>query len=108
MARSTGHGEIWWVDVEKRRPVVVASRDDRRGVREQTTVAYVSRTIRGIPSEVAVDESDGLSAPSVINCDVLVTVNKDFLVRRIGRLSDRRLRAFHQALRFALAIPRGE
>lgn len=108
MPRPTWHGEIWWADVEKRRPVVVASRNDPQGVRAQTTIAYVTSRIRGNRSEVRVDETDGLSGPSVINCDVLLTISKSDLHERIGRLSDQRLREFHRALRSALAIPTAE
>lgn len=105
MPRPTLHGEIWWAKLDKRRPVAIASRSDAQGVRRQATVATVTTRIRGIPSEVAVDEADGLAAPSVINCDDLATVEKERLVKRIGRLSDARLAELHRALRFALAIP---
>lgn len=105
MARPTAHGEIWWADVDKRRPVTIASRDDANAGRQRTTVATITTTIRQIPTEVPLDERDGLDAPSVINCDELVTIDKSRLVRRVGRLSAARLREFHRALAFALAIP---
>lgn len=104
MGSPTSHGDIWWADLDKRRPVVIASRDDARGVRQRTTVAAVTSTIRGIPSEVELDERDGLKARSVINCDEMVTIDKARLVRRVGRLSEQRLREFHRALGFALAL----
>jgi mRNA interferase MazF len=105
MARATLHAEIWWADIDKRRPVVIASRDDPRGARGRATVAVITRTRRDIPTEVPVDERDGLPEASVVNCDELVTVPKTELDRRIGQLTDDRLRTFHRALRFALAIP---
>jgi mRNA interferase MazF len=95
---------VWWADLDKRRPVVIASRDDVRGVRQRTTVAAVTSTIRGIPSEVELDERDGLKGRSALNCDELVTIDKSRLVRRIGRLSEARLRDFHRGLAFALAL----
>jgi mRNA interferase MazF len=104
MARGTRHGDVWWADADKRRPVAIASRDDARGARRRTTVATITATIRGIPSEVEVGEDEGLSARSVINCDEMVTIDKSRLVRRVGRLSDQRLRDFHRALGFALAL----
>lgn len=107
MARVTAHGEIWWADIDKRRPVAIASRDDARAVRQRTTVATITTTIRRIPSEVEVDEREGLDAPSVINCDELATIDKSRLVRRVGRLSGPRLGDFHSALAFALGIPSG-
>jgi len=105
MTRPTVHGEIWWADIDKRRPVVVASRDAPRGARVRTTVAVITRTRREIPTEVAVDERDGLPQASVVNCDELVTIPKSDLERRIGRLAGDRLEAFHRAMRFALGIP---
>lgn len=106
MPTPTVHGEIWWAQLDKRRAVAIASRSDARGVRRQATVATVTTRIRAIASEVTLDETDGLAAPSVINCDDLATIDKARLVKRVGRLSDARLTDLHRALRFALAIPR--
>lgn len=107
MARATSHGEIWWANVDKKRPVAIASRDDAKAARQRTTVATITTTIRGIPSEVELDERDGLKVKSAINCDELVTIDKSRLVRRVGNLSEPRLRDFHRALAFALGLPRG-
>jgi mRNA interferase MazF len=106
MARATLHAELWWADLDKRRPAVVVSRDDSRGKRQRTTVATVTTMRRGIPSEVRLDEADGLPEPSVVNCDELVTIPKALLIRRIGQLSASRVADLHQALAFALALPR--
>lgn len=108
MPRATSHGEIWWADIDKRRPVVIASRDDAHGARTRTTVAVITRRRREIATEVPVDEREGLSVPSVVNCDELVTIPKADLERRIGRLSSENLLAFHRALRFALALARAD
>ena len=104
MPRGTEHGEIWWADVDKRRPVVVVSRDDPRGARMLTTVAAVTRTARGLQSEVELDKRDGLPGPCVANCDDLNTITKSRLVRRVGRLSEVKLADLHEALRFALQL----
>lgn len=105
MAHVTRHGEIWWAEADERRPVAIVSRDDSSGARRRTTVATITTTIRGIPSEVEVGEDEGLRRTSTINCDELVTIDKSRLVRRIGRLTDPRLRELHRALTFALGIP---
>ena len=104
MPEETAHGELWRALIGKRRTVIVVSRDDLRGVRRQTTVAVITRTIRGIPSEVLLDDRDGLSEPSVVNCDVLATIEKSRLKRRIGRLSTSKLEELHEALAFALQL----
>jgi mRNA interferase MazF len=97
---------MWWARLDKRRPVVVVSRDDRVGTRQRTTVATITSTVRGIPSEVDLDESDGLDRPSAANCDELATIDKARLSDRIGQLSGQRLGELHRALSFSLALPR--
>lgn len=105
MPKPTEHGEIWWADLDKRRPVVVVSRDDPRGRRHQTTVAAITTTIRGILSEIPLDHRDGFAEACAINCDVLTTIAKSSLVRRVGRLSEGKLGDLHDALAFSLQIP---
>src|SRR2546425_3242140 len=104
MSRPTEHGEIWRGIVDKPRPVVVVSRDDARGVRSRATVAIVSRTIRGIRTEVVLDHNDGLEHVGAVNADELFTMDKSRLERRIGRLRPEKLDALHDALRFALEL----
>lgn len=102
----TEHGEIWWARLRKRRPVVIVGRDDTRGRRRRATVAQVTTTIRGIPTEVALDVDDGLPRACVASCDELATLDKTRLVERIGRLSDVRLDELDDALAFALQLER--
>jgi len=90
--------------MDKLRPVVIASRNDVNGVRSRTTVALVTTTVRGIPSEVMLDQRDGFQGACAINCDELVTIEKSRLERRRGALSTERLSEFDDALRFALQI----
>jgi mRNA interferase MazF len=104
MTRGTEHGEIWWAAADKRRPVLVVSRDDSRGARNQTTVAAITRTARGLPSEIELDEREGLPGVCVANCDDLTTITKARLIRRVGRLSQVKLIELHEALRFALQL----
>jgi len=104
MPRGTEHGEIWWAAADKRRPVLVVSRDDPRGARTQTTVATITRTARGLASEVELDQRDGLSVPCVANCDELTTMAKSRLIRRVGRLSEVKLMELSEALKFALQL----
>jgi len=104
MPRGTEHGEIWWATADKRRPVVVVSRDDPRGARTQATVASITRTARGLASEVELDERDGLPRPCVANCDDLQTISKSRLIRRVGRLSEIKLLELDEALKFALQL----
>jgi mRNA interferase MazF len=104
MPRGTEHGEIWWAAADKRRPVLIVSRDDARGARTLTTVASITRTPRGLASEVEIDQREGLPVPCVANCDDLTTIAKARLVRRVGRLSEVKLMELDDALRFALQL----
>ena len=104
MPRATEHGEIWWAAADKRRPVLVVSRDDSRGARTLTTVAAITRTARGLASEVELDQRDGLPLPCVANCDDLQTIAKARLIHRVGRLTGVKLSELDDALRFALQL----
>ena len=104
MPRGTEHGEIWWAAADKRRPVLIVSRDDTRGARTLTTVASITRTARGLASEVEIDQREGLPVPCVANCDALTTIAKARLIRRVGRLSEVKLMELDDALRFALQL----
>jgi len=104
MARPTEHAEIWETEIGERRPVVVVSRDDVAGRRDSTTVAVITRTVRGHPSEVLLDHRDGLPNVCVINCDDLHSIRKERLERRVGRLSETKIELLDDALRFALQL----
>jgi mRNA interferase MazF len=101
-------GEIYWATLPPpigRRPVLLVTRTAAIGVRTAVTVAPITRTIRGIPSEVPLGRRHGLPRRSVAGCDSLQTIPKDVLgARSIGALSGDELVALDQALRLALGI----
>lgn len=97
-------GEIWWAKLDKRRPVVLVSRDEAYVVRALVIVAPVSTTVRGFAVEVKVGRTEGLPRGGVVNCDWLVTVPKDDLLERAGSLTAARLQQLDDALRFALGL----
>lgn len=59
-----------------RRPAVLLSRDAKYRVRAAITVAPVTHTIRSIPVEVILDQSDGMPAHCVVNLDNITTLPK--------------------------------
>jgi mRNA interferase MazF len=87
-----------------RRPVLLVTRSAAIEVRSAVTVAPITRTIRGIPSEVSLSAQHGLKRDSVANCDSLQTIPKDALQRRLGSLSPDDRADLDRALRFALEI----
>jgi mRNA interferase MazF len=87
-----------------RRPVLLVTRSAAIEVRTAVTVAPITRTIRGIPSELPLGTGHGLRKDSVANCDSLQTIPMDALRRRLGSLSPDDLASLDRALRFALEI----
>lgn len=97
-------GEIWWAQVDKRRPVVLLSRNEAYALRALVIVAPVSTTVRNYAVEVSVGRREGLPRAGVINCDWLVTLPKVDLLERAGRLSGAKLEELDRALQFALGL----
>jgi mRNA interferase MazF len=98
-------GEVWWARLDKKRPVVLLSRDEAYAVRAMVIVAPATTTVRGHDVEVKVGRREGLPPESVVNCDWLVTMPKEDLIERAGTLSTSKLRQLEDALRFALGLP---
>jgi mRNA interferase MazF len=101
-------GDIIWADLgpaSGRRAVCVLTRDAAIEVLTAITCAPITRTIRGIRSEVEVGPAQGLPDQSVISCDNLITIPTSLLDSEpAGRLDlDARIRLDH-ALRYALDI----
>jgi mRNA interferase MazF len=80
------------------------SRNAAYVVRSLVTVAPITRTVRGIPTEVPLGPTDGPSQRCVVNCDSIPTIPKDLLAERIGLLRPAKLAAVNAAIRFALSI----
>jgi mRNA interferase MazF len=96
-------GEVWWVEHPDagRRPGCVLTRQAAIPVLSSVLVAPASRTVRGIPTEVALGRHDGMPDDCALSFDNLATVPKDLLTARITTLSDRKLSEACGALRAA-------
>ena len=68
----------------------------------QVTVAPITSMILGVPSEVRLDEVDGMKGPCAVNLYNLATVSKHRLGRRLAILSPKRLEEICSALSFSL------
>lgn len=100
-------GEVRWYEFQppdKRRPVLILTRDSVIAYLNEVTVAPITTTIRGIPSEMLLDEDDGLSQASAANFDHLQTVPKNKIGRLITTLSDVKLEQAASAACFALGF----
>jgi mRNA interferase MazF len=87
---------------DKQRPVLVLTRDSSIGYLSRVTVAPITSTIRGVPSEVALGPEDGMKQPCAVNLHNVVTVGKEHLGRRLCQLDARRMAEVCDALGFAL------
>jgi mRNA interferase MazF len=97
-------GEVWSADIVGlgRRPVLIMTRDVAVPLLRNIVVATITRRVRGVPTEVALDERDGLDGPSVVSFDNIRTISKDVLVARMGTLSPGRLDEVCEAFRYAV------
>jgi mRNA interferase MazF len=86
---------------DKKRPVVVLTRDSAIAYLSAVTVAPITSTIRGVPSEVVLGEEDGM-APCAVNLHNAVTISQQRLGRRVARLGLSRMSEICAALRFSL------
>ena len=84
-------GDIWWAEAEdRRRPVLVVTRDEAIPVLTRILVAPVTRTVRGIPTELPLDPGDGLPQSCAASFDDLQPIRKSFLTDRLGSIGNRR------------------
>jgi len=101
-------GEVWWANLPPptgRRPVVLLSRNRAYQIRTAVTVVAVTRTIRGIPTEVPIGPQDGMPQDCVINADDILTIPKSLLDERITTLPPEKLSTLATAVKFALDLP---
>lgn len=104
MARTVNRGDIWMYRFkapDKRRPVVVLSRQEVIPLLHTVMVAPVTSTHRGAPSEVPLGPEDGLRNASSANLDHIQTVEQARLVAFVGIVSAPRMRQICQALAIA-------
>lgn len=100
-------GEVRWYKFarpDKKRPVLVLTRDSVLEYMGEVTVAPVTSTVRDIPSEVPLSSLDGLPRDCAINCDHIQTVSKGRLGPLIATLSQQRMEEVAKAIQFALAL----
>ena len=92
---------------DKKRPVVVLTRDSAIAYLSTVTVAPITSAIRGAPSEVVLNEDDGMKAPCAVNLHHAITVPQDRLGRRVAQLSSLRMNEICAALRFSFGCDPG-
>lgn len=100
-------GEVRWYtfkEPDKRRPVLILTRNSAIPFLHTVTVAPITTTIRDIPSEVLLTREDGLSSDCALNLDNVQTVPKAGIGPLIALLTPLRMREVKLALSFALGF----
>lgn len=96
-------GEVWFADVpgDKRRPVLVLSRDPLGRLLHSVICAPITSKTRGLATEVALGKEAGLAHASVANFDNTFLLARRRLVRRLGRATPATMNAACAALAIA-------
>jgi mRNA interferase MazF len=100
-------GDVCWYTFpapNKKRPVLILTRDSAIGVLNSVTVAPITSTVRSIPTEVVLTTNDGMPDTCAANFDNLQTVPKANISAPIARLSAAKMKAAAGAIGFALGI----
>lgn len=93
-------GEVWWAEHPEagRRPYLILTRQAAIPVLTRVLAVPATKTVRGIPSEVVLDEDDGMPLRSALSFDNIVTIPKSLLTERICRLDIVKLERVCRAL----------
>ncbi|HRC86290.1 MAG TPA: type II toxin-antitoxin system PemK/MazF family toxin [Thermoanaerobaculia bacterium] len=100
-------GEVRWyrfAKPDKKRPVLLLTRDSALEFLGEVTVAPITTRIRNIPTEVVLTPADGLPRECAVNLDHLQTVSRGEVGPLIAQLAPALLREVEAALLFALGF----
>jgi mRNA interferase MazF len=100
-------GEIRWYKFkapDKKRPVLILTRDSILEYLGEVTVAPITSTVRDIPSEIFLTKQDGMTKDCAINFDHIQTVSKGKIGSLITTLSADKLERVSEAIQFALDL----
>jgi mRNA interferase MazF len=82
---------VWWAEADdKRRPVLVVTRSEAIAVLHRIVVAPITRTVRGIPTEIALGPDDGLPTACAASFDDLQPISRQLLTARLAALGPER------------------
>jgi len=91
MVTTPRQGEVWWAEAEdKRRPVLIITRSEAIAVLTSIVVAPVTRTIRGIATEIPLGPGDGLPSVCVASFDNVQPIHRSLLTVRVGSATPER------------------
>jgi mRNA interferase MazF len=91
-------GEIWWATADKRRPVLIVTRSPAVPVLRSIVVAPITRSVRHLPTEIALDRRNGLRDECCASFDNLQPMPRELLTKRVGTLGPEQLGDICRAL----------
>lgn len=96
-------GDVWWYEEPgtSRRPYCIVTRSEAIEALNRILAVPATTTIRGIPTEVPLDESDGMPRECVLTLDNLTLIRPALCVGQITTLDDATMEQVCQALGFA-------
>jgi len=98
---------VYWfrfASPDKRRPVVILTRSGLVSHLGTVTVAAITSTRRGVPSEVALGPEEGMPKLCAANLHNVFTLSKDLLGPYLATLPDEVMSRIDGALIFALGV----
>lgn len=102
-------GEVRWYTFrapDKRRPVLILTRNAAIGFLTNLTIAPITTTVRQIPTEVVLTpRQDGVLALCAVNLDNIQTIPKEQIGPLLTTLSPLRMEEVERAIAFALGLP---
>lgn len=109
--RDIRFGEVWWVEFDERRPVVLVAEPDALAVRAMRVVEPAGVDVSGVAAEMEIGPAEGLPftgvlrvalpRPGLVPCTWEITLRRDDLIERAGELSADKLRGLRELLRLA-------
>jgi len=89
---------------DKKRPVVILTRNSALEFLGEVTVAPITTTLRDIPTEVPLTRADGVPRDCAINLDHVQTVSRGRIGPLITTLNSEKMSRLRTALLFALGF----
>lgn len=93
-------GEVWWYERpdHEARPYLILTRDQAIPVLNRILAVPATTAIRGIPTEVPLDRSDGMPEACCLTLDNVAGIRPSLCTERITRLSPAKMREVCRAL----------
>ncbi len=95
-------GQVRWLLLDKPRPVVLLNRAAVIDRLEHLLVAPCTSRMRGLPTEVPLDETDGMPKACVVSADNVMLVDRDALGTTLTSLGEEKMLAICHALAVAI------